>query len=161
MANLSRIVSVVQIKDVRLYEGTCRSFVRPSESAENVVVQQSHAHSILKSKTDELLIRVRFKLGVHEEGDEKKRQVEIRATYELSYRVPSKKEFSDEEVDEFGRVNAVFNAWPYWREYVQGSLARMLMPSYTIPVFRVRRGDAPPGQNGKPPKKRRSPSPKR
>ena len=45
--------------------------------------------------------------------------------------------FSSDELNEFGQVNAVFNAWPYWRELVQSSLARMSMPILTVPVYRV------------------------
>ena len=155
MADLSRIVSVVKIENVRLYEGNCRSFVRPLETAEAVQVQLSHTHSIVESGDDELLlIRVSFSLEVHEESDEKKMQAEIHGIYELSYRVPSKGNLSAEELDEFGRVNAVFNAWPYWREYVQASLARMSMPSFTIPVFRVQREGAKSKSNGKPRRKK-------
>ena len=43
----------------------------------------------------------------------------------------------EEGPEAFAQVNAVFNAWPYWRELVQASLARMSMPALTVPVFRV------------------------
>ena len=52
-------------------------------------------------------------------------------------RFPDEESFSSEELEAFGEVNAVFNAWPYWRELVQASLARMLLPPLTLPVFRV------------------------
>ena len=42
----------------------------------------------------------------------------------------------------FGQINAVFNAWPCWRELVQAPLARMSLPTLTMPVFRVRPRDA-------------------
>ena len=63
--------------------------------------------------------------------------MEVRGTFELSYRFPEEESFSSEELTAFGQVNAVFNAWPYWRELVQASLARMSMPTLTVPVFRV------------------------
>jgi hypothetical protein len=37
----------------------------------------------------------------------------------------------------FATINEVFNAWPCWREYVQNVVARMGLPSITVPVFRV------------------------
>lgn len=162
MASLSGIVSVVEIEDVRLREGGCRAFVRPSVAAENVLVDQSHTPSIMRSGNNNLLIRVRFRLEVREEGGRKKVQVKIYGTFELSYRVPDKSKFSAGELDEFGRVNALFNAWPYWREYVQGSLARMSMPGYTIPVLRVQReGRATAIPNGKRPATKQGVSGKR
>ena len=146
MANLSRLVSVVEIDDVRLCEGSFRSFVRPSESEENVKVKASYTTAVTQ-QNNLLLIKADFKLSGHNETDEEKMLVEIRGAFELSYQLPSDESFSTEELEEFGQVNAVFNAWPYWREYVQASMARMSMPVLTIPVFRVLPRSAPKSQD--------------
>lgn len=138
MASLSRVVSAVEIDSVRLCEGSFRSLVRPSESVEDVEVKVSYTPAVVESGDSELLlIKVNFSLNVHDGTDEEQLQAEIVGVFELSYRIPGGESFSEEELIEFGRVNAVFNAWPYWREYVQASLARMSMPALTIPVFRV------------------------
>jgi preprotein translocase subunit SecB len=34
-------------------------------------------------------------------------------------------------------LNGVFHVWPYWREMVQNTLARMGLPPLILPVFRV------------------------
>ena len=62
----------------------------------------------------------------------------------MSYRLPADESFASEELAAFGKINGVFNAWPYWRELVHASLARMDMPTLTVPVFRL-----PPPDNAK------------
>ena len=138
MVDLSRIVSVVEIEDLRLSEAHCRSAVRPSETAETIRVTTSRDTRIVKEPGDDgsLWIEATFRLEVRSEGDEQELQAEVRGTFELRYRIPNDESFSSEELTAFAEINAVFNAWPYWRELVQASLARMSMPTLTVPVFR-------------------------
>ena len=136
MIDLSRIISVVQIESVRLCEAHCRSAVHPSEIADSINVKTSTEAAVVKEPGDNSSLRVEttFTMEVRSASDEEKLQAEIRGRFELSYEVPGKESFSPEG---FGHVNAVFNAWPYWRELVQTSLARMAMPPLTVPVFRL------------------------
>lgn len=139
MVDLSRIVSVVQIESVRLCEARCRSLVRPDETAETIRVEASHTATVVGEPGGDEAFRVHvaFTLEVQEQSDEKELQAEVRGTFELSYRLPEDERFSSEELAAFGRINGVFNAWPYWRELVHASLARMDMPTLTVPVFRL------------------------
>ena len=61
----------------------------------------------------------------------------IEATFALIYSVESLDEFEDASLIAFAWTNGVFNAWPYWREFVQSTVSRMGLPAITIPVFRV------------------------
>ena len=88
---------------------------------------------------ESLQIEVAFGLEVSNASGEQELQAEIRGTFELLYRIPAGEDFSSEEFEAFAQVNAIFNAWPYWRELVQTSLARMDMPVLTVPVFRIKR----------------------
>lgn len=62
--------------------------------------------------------------------------VHMDATYELAYTVKKLDQFTDEEINAFGEVNGCYNAWPFWREYVYSTLARMGLSPLTLPVFR-------------------------
>ena len=141
MVDLSRIVSVVQIEGVRLREASCRSAVRPSEIAPKLVARPSWDVSVTKEPGDDgaLLINADFRLDVLRTADEDQEalQAEVQGLFELSYRIPDEERFSTHELEAFARINAVFNAWPYWRELVQASLTRMSMPVFTVPVYRV------------------------
>ena len=139
MVDLKRIVSVIQIESVRLCETHCRSAVQPAEIADAIKVATSRKTAVVKEPTEDRSLRIEtaFSMEVRSADDEEKLQAEVRATFELSYEIPEEESFSPEELEAFGEVNAVFNAWPYWRELVQASLARMSLPPLTLPVFRV------------------------
>ena len=139
MVDLNRIISVIQIESVRLREAHCRAAVQPSEIADAIKVTTSRKTAVIKEPTDDRACRIEtaFTMEVRSADGDEKLQAEIRGTFELSYEIPDGESFSSEELEAFGEVNAVFNAWPYWRELVQVSLARMSMPPLTVPVFRV------------------------
>ena len=139
MVDLSRIVSIVQIESVRLREASCRSAVRPSEIAQTIHVKTSRNAAVVREPGDDgtLCIEATFGLEVRSDSEDEALQAEVRGTFELSYQVPTDEVFSSEELEAFADFNAVFNAWPYWRELVQASLARMSLPVLTVPVFRI------------------------
>lgn len=139
MTDISRIVSVVQIRGIRLLEASCRSLVRASEIPETMHVESSQDAAVDAESANRgsRVIRVALQLEIRDDGDEGSVLAEIRATFELSYAIPEDETFSAEEWEAFAGLNAVFNAWPYWREFVQTSLARMGFPVLTVPVFRV------------------------
>lgn len=139
MADLTRIVSVVQIQDIRLREASCRVLVAPAEIAETIQVKISHEAEFLADQgpRGSLRILVRCGLEIRARDDEETPQAEVQGSFELVYRLPNDVTFSDEELQGFADFNAVFNAWPYWRELVQTSLARMSLPPLIVPVFRV------------------------
>jgi hypothetical protein len=76
--------------------------------------------------------------GVQEQ-DPTKRVVDLSAGLELSYRLSKEVELTPQQLRAFGKVNALYNAWPYWRELVQTTVARMGLPRLVVPVFRVAR----------------------
>ena len=57
----------------------------------------------------------------------------IRADYELDKGYQP----TPEEIEAFSESNAVFNCWPYFRELVQNTLARMNYPPLSIPFLRL------------------------
>ena len=46
-------------------------------------------------------------------------------------------EIASEHVKAFKDGNAIFNAWPYFREYLRNNLQRMGMPPLTAPFLRL------------------------
>jgi hypothetical protein len=62
----------------------------------------------------------------------------VRATITAGYRFkPSSEEVSEEELRNFALCYAPFHVWGYWREFVQNSLARLHLPTVTIPLFLI------------------------
>ena len=67
-----------------------------------------------------------------EDGDEALR---IEASYSLAYALKSAEGLTSDHFDAFGGTNGLYNAWPFWREYVQATTARLGLPALTIPVL--------------------------
>lgn len=61
----------------------------------------------------------------------------IEASFAIHYSIQSSGDLEDASVKAFALTNGIFNAWPYWREYVQSTAARMGLPPIVIPVFRL------------------------
>ena len=137
--DLARIIASVQIDDIRLREGRCRSLCDVANLPEELSARSSHetAVSVESGDGSEFVISVRFLLEVRSTPDGDDVLAEVGAVFDLSYHVPTDEDFSAEEMERFGQLNAVFNAWPYWREFVQISMSRMAMPDLTVPLYRL------------------------
>jgi len=84
------------------------------------------------------LIRCSF-VATSSTAEPVERIAEIVATLALRYSVPNDtlKGFSPEAVQDFAEINGVYNAWPYWRELLQNTAARIGLQGVVAPVFRV------------------------
>ncbi len=65
--------------------------------------------------------------------------LQIEAEFCVQYRL---KPFADVEglrpaLEEFGRYNLGYHVWPYWREFVQSTCARIGIPPIPVPMFRL------------------------
>ncbi len=61
----------------------------------------------------------------------------VECTWEADYRLAEKYQPTPEAVKAFKDGNAVFNCWPYFREYVQNTITRMNLPPLTLPLLRL------------------------
>lgn len=62
---------------------------------------------------------------------------EITALFVAEYAIVGDEKLSEECINEFGRVNAPFNVWPYWREFCQSTCSRMSLPVTVIPMLKI------------------------
>ena len=62
--------------------------------------------------------------------------VRITAEFVLEYAVAkSPVEVNDQVDNAFGKMTGVYNAWPYWREYVQSTISRLGLPPLALPLI--------------------------
>ena len=59
----------------------------------------------------------------------------LEAEFALRYRLNTGEPVDDNNVEAFAKMNGVYNAWPYWREFVQSSVARMGLPPLVVGVI--------------------------
>ena len=144
------LIAAVQLEDVRLKESGAKTRVRDLTTVKNPTISMSHGAKVIQRFEDGFIVGAQLTARV-DSGDAANpatdAPVQIMVAFALAYRLSDAPTYSDAVLDEFAQTNAVFNAWPYWREYVQTTSARMNLPPMILPVFRV---TATPGQNPKP-----------
>jgi hypothetical protein len=81
-------------------------------------------------------VRPHFVLVARFENESNDELMRIEAVFLLQYRVPSFDGLRKANITAFGEMNGLYNAWPYWREFVQATTVRMGLPALTVPVYR-------------------------
>lgn len=61
--------------------------------------------------------------------------VEILADFRATY--AASEELDQDCLEEFGKANALFHVWPYWRELIQSTCARFGLPAMVLPMYQV------------------------
>lgn len=69
-------------------------------------------------------------------GSPPRTELLIEATFVLTYAVNSFDGLEPSHLEAFSLTNGIYNAWPYWREFVREMTARMGLKPITVPVFR-------------------------
>lgn len=90
-------------------------------------------------RDDVLSTQMRFEFrGPSPFKEEKGRLVDVSATVRVEYFRPEDRgDIDQSEAEVFARVNGIYNAWPYLREYVQTSLVRLGLPPFELPLLRA------------------------
>ncbi len=133
----------VEIQNVLLAE--CKAFRSPAFSAKQDGLNLTTGVSKLGFGRDDdsnrLFVTLTFSVAlssVAEADAEAEVKLRVTATFVLAYSVKSFEGVDDDHIRAFSAINGVFNAWPYWREFVQSTTARMGLPMpVVIPVFRL------------------------
>ncbi len=125
----------VELMDVRIL--TCGASQREG-SAGKLVASNDHEVDV-STDPDRGLILVKpgfhFQ-AMHDGESDEEPALSIDCTFILAYTASELETLSEAEVRAFAEINGVFNAWPYWREFVQNTAARMGLPRIVVPVFR-------------------------
>lgn len=126
----------VEIKDVRMIETSFKQ--TPNANAGNKTVEIENTSNVeFDADNNFIFVIADFKLKAFIK-DDKDPVMLISASFLLAYDFKDGFDnYPEEAFKVFAETNGVFNAWPYWREFVQNATVRMGLPSLTIPVFRV------------------------
>lgn len=69
--------------------------------------------------------------------------LKISCTLVLEYSLRPEFSPTENQIRAFHEGNAVFNCWPFFREYVQSSAARMSVPPLPVPFLRLQAKEEP------------------
>lgn len=151
MSDISELIGLVQIENVRVVEASLRTSIRPSDEPGQLEAKVGRNARLVQFPEDgAFIIRVDFTFNAHREDDkerdDKKQKtsanaaIAVAVSFEVTYRIPSNVSAPEDALNEFAQLNGIFNTWPYFREFVHAALARMGLPPFILPVYRL----APP-----------------
>lgn len=118
---------------VPLADASC--FIESGKTDASVKVTPTYS---LDEKSLILSVVIEFAISISTEepsGDVLALGAEFELTYGLDSAPPTPNR--DALLSAFAHINGTWNAWPYLRELVQSTTARMTLPPVVLPVFRV------------------------
>ena len=135
--SLSKVVRLVNLSDLFLQSS---NVIRTLDalSYESVEVEMSSTGELLSEQEDSFQAKVSFCLIVRPIEEEKKELVRVDSEYILIYELVATKKPSTDDIKVFCEMNAVYNAWPFWREFVQNMANKMDLPVPIIPLLKFK-----------------------
>lgn len=132
-----QVAQRVQIQDVRLIR--CACYLEPEGVSGKKIYEIEQQPTTVETNEESCRIFVfpTFDLKAHQEGRPGKVTLDISASFLLVYKASCLKDLSQEAFQQFADVNGTYNAWPYWREFVQSTTTRMGMPPLVLEAFRI------------------------
>lgn len=132
----SFVAQRVQIEDVRLVRATVRREL-DSDEPPPVLDFGFNVSTDFDRDTKRIRSKVFFSFDSYfkKENRSGPSPLHVDVGFALGYSLQSIDDIDDAKIDAFGKMNAVYNAWPYVREFVQSMIVRMGLPSLTLPVL--------------------------
>ena len=139
LKEIAPLIAAVQIRDIRLVEAGVSTSVRSATEAGEIKFEVATSADVKEYNKDEGIFWVlaQIKIRLIPVEPEKDAVVSVSAAFEIKYSLPKELRASQKQLNTFARINSVFNAWPYWREFVQNMVARMNLPTLTLPMLRL------------------------
>lgn len=119
-----------------------------NQSFRNVVkIEQIEMSNEEDPDNKKLLYCFRYDVGsrlvLPNQGEDSETEIEpilaIEACFDAIY--VANKELSVEELEAFGTNNVGYNVWPYWREYLQSTCARLGVNPIRLPFYDAKKPD--------------------
>jgi hypothetical protein len=159
----ARVIAAVQLQDVNVREGTFRRRVPSAKELGHARVDMSHStrcEALPGASGFIVVFESKVQITSTDSAPLLGPGVELTCVLDLRYTLPEGFESTPEERQAFADLNGVFNAWPYFREFVQSATVRMGLPAFVVPVLRLNRGK-PQTQPAKAPARPASKGPRR
>lgn len=136
-AAIARVARIVQIASVDLtYAHFERADAAPLPATKTDVAQPeiSVDYNWLVDKEAGHTFGCIVKFGAIS-GDEPDPRYRLIANFRVVYETKSETPPDEHDLHQFVHYNVVFNAWPYWREYVSSTINRAGLPRTVLPVL--------------------------
>jgi hypothetical protein len=104
---------------------------------ETLSLKHKCSTKILSAEKDILPILCNFGVAAFSGKSSDKIVMSIEASFCTSYVLKPIGEFNPADIEHFAKINPLYNAWAYWREFVQSMTTRMGFPALTIPLLKI------------------------
>lgn len=126
----------VQLKDVRLAGSKCDQTPGSMSGKKTYNIDYSTEVQVDR-KSSYIVVIAKFHFEAFVESKTRQPVILIDASFLLSYKIENFEGLTQKGFEQFAKLNGIYNAWPYWREFVQNTIVRMGLPPLSIPVFRI------------------------
>lgn len=86
---------------------------------------------------DQLVVEVSFEYSAWDSSEPPERLFQVICTFEVNYQLHDGYNPTPEEITSFSKGTAVFNCWPYAREFLQDITSRIGHRAPTLPLLRI------------------------
>ena len=136
---LKRVIAAVEIEGVRLVEANAETKVRsPADTGSVDLLVNQKAGISERHENGTFFVAATISARLISEEAKEEPLVSIETSFELQYRLPEGFRVDPQILTTFAETNGIYNAWPYWHEFVQSTFARMGLPPVVLPLLRAR-----------------------
>jgi hypothetical protein len=86
---------------------------------------------------DQLIVEVSFEYAAWDSSEPQQRIFQINCAFDVCYRLRDSYSPTEVEKQSFSRGTAVFNCWPYAREFFRDITSRLGHPTPALPLLRI------------------------
>jgi hypothetical protein len=141
-----------ELESIRLVKSRCVGASEPLASGPAILVGFNHRAKVIEAPEGTVRIEVDFRMegfekpapgaeppsaGAEAPAKPGKPAILVDCTLSAEYKLNPGYVPEPEDVKAFKDGNAVFNCWPYFREFLQNTLTRMNWPPLTAPFMRL------------------------
>ncbi|MFH2002320.1 MAG: hypothetical protein ABIK28_21795 [Planctomycetota bacterium] len=131
----SIVAERIEIETIRMISSSCLQSPSILIGKHNIQLTNTPRYSV-DEENHQILVLIDFVLKAT--AAEEDPGLSIKATFLLVYKCSDLSGLEPIHYESFAVFNGVYNAWPYWREFVQSTTSRMGLPLMTLPVFKPR-----------------------
>jgi preprotein translocase subunit SecB len=136
MRAVSKVAPYLNLVNIYILEAKTES--DPStRSPKGAELDYKYDSEIISEDNNNLYIKCNFLILAHRKQVKEKILLKIEATFVLKYTFEDGIKLESQDIENFARINPLYNAWPYWREFVQSITTRMGFPTLTIPLLKI------------------------
>jgi len=137
MKAVARVARKAILEEIYLFEAKI-SRDSLTMSPEALSLEHKCSTKILPSGKDKNILPILSNFRVTAFGRKPDKIVmNIEASFCTSYFLESFADFNPNDIEHFSKINPIYNAWAYWREFVQSMTTRMGLPALTIPLLKI------------------------